>query len=234
MSSSLDQYCSLLEAKMGWRLEIGLKRKYSCISPWNWITLTFVTSEMVLLCIKTSSQFDHRGVSISCSPPQEWYPDDESQGLTLSGCVLHHISIWWLQFLRVAKPVPLWWPCQAVAALAMRRAPGSWWPPGFDPFGGGVIEYQCFQTAVTHSACVYSDMLITARVRSQTTNLEEKEELANLLGFRNFIELIDFCYKWVNDVLWKLLRTFMWLQEKWNCSCYHCCLFYRKILQTFY
>lgn len=37
--------------------------------------------------------------------------------------------------------------------------------------------------------------------------------LPNLPGSRNFIELIDFYQEWVNDVLWKLLCIFMWLQE---------------------
>lgn len=60
-------------------------------------------------------------------------------------------------------------------------------------------------------------MIVTNRVRSHIVNPEEPEKLvfslANLPGFRNFIELIDLYHEWVNDVLWKLLCIFVWLQE---------------------
>jgi len=55
---------------------------------------------------------------------------------------------------------------EAVAALALRRPSGSLCSTGFDPFGGSTNECQCFQTAVIHSACVYSDTIVTTRVRS--------------------------------------------------------------------
>lgn len=40
--------------------------------------------------------------------------------------------------------------------------------------------------------------------------------LANLLGFRNSIDLIGSFHEWISAVLWKLLQISMWLQGKWN------------------
>lgn len=136
-------------------------------------------------------------------------PYYESWCWSLCGCVLHHICIWWPHFFL------------AVAALALCRAPWSLWSTGFDPLGRSIIEYQCFQTSVIPSSFVYSDMIVTARISSRVVNPEEPEKLlfflVNLPGSRNFIELMDF-YKWVNDVLWKLLCIFMWLQESETAS----------------
>lgn len=137
-------------------------------------------------------------------PSPEMIPYYESWCFSLCGCVLHHICIWWphvfnvlLHWLRAGllEACALWALTPLEGALLSTRVSRQLW-----------FLHHLF--IVTWLLQPGSDRILWT-LRSQRSLFF----LANLPGSINFIELIDFYHEWVNDVLWKLLRIFMWLQE---------------------